>query len=166
MISEDQYRKAYLAFLSAKGFLSAADVIRQLGKDALKLFTYYAYPLSVNAAFACELFLKALLTLEGIEYKKLHLLSELFSNLPESTKITIKKEFANSGSKESVDGLIMTYSNAFVEWRYPFDDENASKELTMVWTDFLILCMVMQIEAKKKLKSFSWFGDFDVEGEK
>ena len=166
MISEDQYRKAYLAFLSAKGFLSAANAIRQLGKDGVKLFTYYAYPLSVNAAFACELFLKALLTLEGVEYKKLHLLFDLFASLPESTKAGIKNEFSNRGSKESVDGLVNTYSNAFVEWRYTFEDENASKVLPMVWTDFLILCMVIQIETKKKLKSFSWFDDYNIEGEK
>lgn len=165
MINENQYRKAYRTYLSAKGFLSAADVVRQVGKrDGLKLFTYYAYPLSVNAAFACELFIKALLSLEGTEYGRLHCLSDLFSELSHNTKTRVEKELAKSGSKDTVEELVKTYNNAFVEWRYPFDPENETKALTMVWSDFLVFCMTLQIVTKETLKEFPFFDDFNIEG--
>ena len=157
MIAEDQYRKAYRAYLSAKGFLAAADVLRQLGKNGLKLFTYYAYPLSVNAALSCELFIKSLLTLEGTEYGRVHYLSDLFSMLSDDIKERVEKEFSISESKETVEELVKTYNNAFIEWRYPFDPENDSKTLTMVWSDFLILCMSLQIVTKGKLKEYPSF---------
>lgn len=165
MINEDQYRKAYRAYLSAKGFLSAADVVRQLGKrDGLKLFTYYAYPLSVNAALSCELFIKSLLNLEGTEYGRVHSLSDLFSKLSYDIKTKIEKLFSTSGFKDSAEELVKTYNNAFVEWRYPFDPENETKTLTMVWSDFLALCMTLQIVTKETLKEYPCFDDFNVEG--
>jgi len=166
MISEDQYRKAYQAYLSAKAFLSSADILRQIGrKDGLKLFIYYAYPMTVNAALSCELFIKSLLTLEGTKYERVHYLHDLFSMLSHDTKTRIERVFLESGSKASVEGLVKTYNKAFVEWRYPFDSENDEKTLTMAWSDFLILCMAMQIETKRKLKEYPCFDGFNIEGE-
>ena len=166
MITDDQYRKAYRTYLSAKGFLSAADILRQVGrKNGFTLFTYYAYPLSVNAAFSCELFIKSLLTLEDTEYNRWHYLYDLYSLLSPDAKTRIKNSFSESGSTEDVEELVKTYNRAFVEWRYPFDPENDEKTLTMVWSDFLILCMAMQIETKKKLKEYPYFDEFNVEGD-
>ena len=166
MINENQYRKAYRTYLSAKGFLSAADILRQVGrKDGLKLFAYYAYPLSVNAAFSCELFIKSLLALEETEYNRGHYLYDLYSLLSHNAKTRIKNRFSESGSTEDVEELVKAYNRAFVEWRYPFDPENDEKTLTIVWSDFLILCMALQIENKRKLKEYPYFDKFNVEGD-
>ena len=165
MINEEQYRKAYRMYLSAKGFLSTAKLLFQYRKDAMRLFTYYAYPLSVNASFSCELFLKTLLTLDEINYEKKHSLSDLYFLLPEKGKVCLENEYAKGGSKTTVEAMIETYKNAFVEWRYLFDPEYNGKTLTLVWTDFLELCTAMQIETKRKLKEYPCFDEFNVEGE-
>jgi hypothetical protein len=73
-------------------------------------------PTMVNTAFACELFLKSILILNNIDYRKIHGLKPLYDLLPNQgyknfLKIepSIGKTFEEEMEKHSLD---------FINWRY------------------------------------------------
>lgn len=77
-------------------------------------------PVMVNAAFACEMFLKGILIAHGIDYKKLlkqrkgHGLKALYDLLPKEEY----KEFLKIPGKDTFDKKLEAHSNDFVNWRY------------------------------------------------
>ena len=77
-------------------------------------------PVMVNAAFACEMFLKGILIAHGIDYKKLlkqrkgHGLKALYDLLPKEKY----KEFLKIPGKDTFDKKLEAHSNDFVNWRY------------------------------------------------
>ena len=79
-------------------------------------------PAIVNAAFACELYLKSML-----EQPWGHKLKDLFEQLDNETKIQLKNEFDASCSKHPVynfEVFLNDISDAFVEWRYVFEESH------------------------------------------
>ena len=83
-------------------------------------------PVIVNAAFACEIFLKLLLRQNQIEYNRVHKLKDLFDILPDNIRkniktATIKKygQWKNIWNIELLDNI----SNAFYEWRYNYEHD-------------------------------------------
>lgn len=86
---------------------------------------WYSTPAIVNSAFACEVYLKALLRFYAIPVKKEHGLKEFFELLPEKTKQWIKQTvlIISGGKWTDSFGLDMldSISNAFVEWRYVYE---------------------------------------------
>lgn len=107
--------------------------MREQEKDG-RLYLYTA-PIVVNAAFACEIYLKLLLYLEKIGYKKEHELKELFDKLPPEIKETIEKmTVQRCGYWKNQFGMevLSVLSNAFVEIRYIYErdwDEKGSLHL-------------------------------------
>ena len=92
------------------------------------VFTNKIYPYIVNTAFACEIYLKILILINGEAYGKVHTLKDLY------IKSKICKEFENyvmentknlniKYNKEKLDDDITLISDAFVEWRYVFESE-------------------------------------------
>ena len=81
------------------------------------------YPFTVNAAFACELYIKAILIHTSADgtIPKLHKLDELFNLLPEDAKTQIEALF-NKQYKHNLLSLVSEISNAFIEWRYAFEN--------------------------------------------
>ena len=81
-------------------------------------------PAIVNAAFACELYLKSLLTNPP---KKEHNISKLFCLLPEDIEQTIRN-YVNDQFKGhpvyNFDYCIERAGDAFVNWRYIFEEEH------------------------------------------
>ena len=82
-------------------------------------------PAIVNAAFACELYMKSLI--KEKENKQGHDLKELFDKLTNETQEQIK-QFVNEKLETqpfySFDTLLDLAKNAFVEWRYIFEEEH------------------------------------------
>ena len=79
-------------------------------------------PAIVNAAFACELYLKSML-----EQPWGHKLKDLFEQLDNETKIQLKNEFDASFSKHPIynfNVFLNDISDAFVEWRYVFEESH------------------------------------------
>jgi len=78
---------------------------------------------TVNAAFACELYLKALLKAEGFSDKNLkkvgHKLKDLFSEVPSEVKNKIVNDYSIGISKIDV------ISDTFYNWRYLHEDIQA-----------------------------------------
>lgn len=81
------------------------------------------YPFTVNAAFACELYMKAILIHSSTDgtIPKLHKLDELFKSLPMDSQKQIEILF-NKQYKHDLLLLLSEISNVFVEWRYAFEN--------------------------------------------
>ena len=78
----------------------------------------------VNGAFACELGLKYILSMENTEYNKTHLLHDLFNLLPNDIKREIWNELKSTNkfyTDEHINQGIFYISNAFEDFRYAFE---------------------------------------------
>jgi len=89
------------------------------------------FPFIVNKAFACEVYLKLLLTHQGFDFKMLkpterHNLFLLYKNTDTYFKQNFYSYFASTfGEKATVDFLeseIEQISNVFVKWRYIYEN--------------------------------------------
>lgn len=118
-------REDHLVF-QAKSFYNAYIALEQISRqsedDVLLLI-----PTIVNGAFSCELTLKAILAKNKIKYNNEHNLLSLFRLLPDSFQMElldhlIQKAPEYKAMDKLVDELILV-SNAFVDWRYAFEDK-------------------------------------------
>lgn len=101
---------------------------------------FYVTPATVNAAFACELFLKLLLNLNQIEYNRVHKLKDLFDVLPDNIRENIKTatiekygQWKNSWNIEILDNI----SNAFNDWRYNYEHDWSKSAMMKIELEFL-----------------------------
>lgn len=84
-------------------------------------------PAYVNLAFACELYLKALLKLKGKESKE-HILINIFNHL-EALDNSITDDIINISnimtdlnySKDGYKSFVKSISNTFKSWRYSYE---------------------------------------------
>lgn len=106
--------KSYLAYARGADFAKASEILDECEISIM-------IPQIVNAAFACELLLKAVVIMEKKREERFHehKLSELFNMMKPETQVTIK-------SKANIfdwDGFMQESSNAFVEWRYLHEED-------------------------------------------
>ena len=165
----EKYQMAFEAYLSAKGFLLSADGLLKAGqKDFKKLFSSYMYPMTVNVSFACELFIKSLLTICGIKYPRGrdgHKLQDNYALLPGDVQTNIENLYKQSEQNESIADLLNTYNNAFPDWRYAFEHKNDDdNSLTVAWTAFFCFAHALQEECGNKIESCPLFSDFAAKG--
>lgn len=86
----------------------------------------------VNSAFACEVFLKALLVFYGETQLRNHKLKDLWLDLEEKdeeTTLSIKrsiKDWFASDDDNLFDRLLDDASEAFVYWRYIYEKQDGS----------------------------------------
>lgn len=86
-------------------------------------FCQLTAPAVVNAAFACEMFLKALLLHYGISYKKEHVLINLFDMLPDNTKDKINQFCGMKDDTQVFRNTLSRHSNDFTDIRYFVENE-------------------------------------------
>ena len=84
--------------------------------------------LTVNAAFACEVFIKAICIYEQEKFYKGHDLQDNYSMLSKTTQERIKKEFESKMENTSFDEALSINRKAFEDWRYSFQD---NKDITV-----------------------------------
>lgn len=118
-------RENHLVY-QAKSFYNAYIALEQIGRQAEDDLLLYI-PTIVNGAFSCELTLKAILAKNKIKYDNEHNLLSLFELLPDSFQNEllghlIQKAPEYKEAKKFVEELILI-SNAFVDWRYAFEDK-------------------------------------------
>lgn len=81
-------------------------------------------PAIVNAAFACELYLKSLIN----EHVETHNLKTLYESLDEITRNTvsllINKKIHNYNQGFIFDACLENAANVFVDWRYIYEKEH------------------------------------------
>ena len=113
-------------FRHACAFSDCADFAMEAFNRDEKVNEWYPTPAIVNSAFACEVFLKALLKYNDTPVKKEHKLKELYELLPEKTKEWIKLTVTNHyGQWSDCFGrdYLENISNAFTDWRYSYESD-------------------------------------------
>ncbi|HML35945.1 MAG TPA: hypothetical protein PKA19_00765 [Bacillota bacterium] len=96
-------------------------------------FEWPVAPVIVNAAFACEIYLKVLNQIAGKEMKGHHL-DVLYDALPRDEQDKIRKELKLITSV--FNEKLKKISNSFVDWRYIFETPELEIDLQFL-TDFM-----------------------------
>lgn len=91
---------------------------------------YWFIPSIVNKAFACELYLKSLLS-NGNSQTKGHNLYELFVDLPQNLKDSIINSADFCGDDEFMSQLEI-HKQTFQDWRYLFEHKSVQVNLTFI----------------------------------
>ena len=80
------------------------------------------YPFAVNCAFACELYMKAIMIHGSAsdEFDTGHKLDDLFNKLPSNDHSSIEALY-NAKSTKDLKTLLAEDGNTFVEWRYALE---------------------------------------------
>ena len=98
-------------------------------------------PIVVNAALACEIFLKLLLHFKYIRYRRTHDLKILFELLPEDLKDNVKyccvKRYGQWLDCFNLEYL-KNISNAFSDWRYNYEQDWSKSAMMKIELEFLI----------------------------
>ena len=122
---------------------------------ALPTHTHAAISLS---AFACELFIKCLLTYNGFRFHGIHKLDELwneYKKAAESEAMQIEDSIEQYFSHENdpvFHRMLKEASNAFIEWRYSYE----GKELKINRNFITALRKALKEECCFKLYGLQW----------
>lgn len=113
-------------FRHACAFADCADFAMQVFCHDKEINGWYPTPAVVNSAFACEVFLKALLKYNDISVKKEHRLKELYEYLPEKPREWIRLtvidhygQWSDCFGRDYLENI----SNAFTDWRYSYESD-------------------------------------------
>ena len=116
ILSDSQVKECYT---SASKFLAIEKGISSYEK----LIVGYVYPCVVNAAFACELAMKAIYAREypSKDICKQHELNKLFNQLSANTQAQIEALYSNRVSSLPLKDLLVESNTAFIDWRYAYE---------------------------------------------
>ena len=106
----------------AEAFLSIAK--EQIERQELVGLTAQIYPTVVNAAFSCELSLKAILMTRSVngEYPSRHRLkTDLFEKLPAQDQEEIRRR-SNAVLSIGFADALDEFNDAFCQWRYALEN--------------------------------------------
>ncbi|MBQ6419948.1 MAG: hypothetical protein IJK02_02630 [Clostridia bacterium] len=94
-------------------------------RDPINFIMNTFYPYAVNVAFACELYLKAIMIYRSSqnEFSKGHNLKELFDNLPFFDANQLSQIFAQKYSSKTLEMFLDENKNTFIDWRYALEHE-------------------------------------------
>lgn len=93
----------------------------------------YIYPVIVNLAFSCELYLKALMIWRNPDgsFDRGHSLVDLFNGLSDTDRNGIKGLYIPEFSEWGFDGAIKEFNRLFEDWRYAFEVKEDDNECTI-----------------------------------
>lgn len=118
----------------------AVDVTdRVLGDDWKNDNWDFIVPQIVNISFACEIYLKALLTSKGIEYptdRHGHELKSLYELLPDEIKCEVFKLLESNMDLETFQKWLDEINTSFNDWRYIFEHKKALNADILFWGNF------------------------------
>ena len=138
-------------FYTATDFCNCAEYIFDSENS---FFKGYQRPAIVNCAFACEIYLKALLETQNIK-SKTHNLNDLFQELPEEWKNDILNDISRS-CFNLVDmfgrSQLENISEAFVKWRYNYEYTTLKIDISFLRT----FCKVIREYCCKELFNSTW----------
>lgn len=117
--------KAKRMFETGETFALSASVLEE--KSNTQDYVRLNIPAIVNRAFACEVFLKCLLTLEGKDNVREHNLKALLEQLSDEEKLHIENKLKQSQIPLK-DCFGFAYldkiADTFIKWRYEYESLN------------------------------------------
>ena len=122
------------------GFSDCANACLATQEQQQSQLLLYTIPAIVNAAFACEVFLKLLLHFSQIKIVKNHFLYDLFEILPVEIKQEVITHTINKyGTWEDIwnQEYICQISKAFMEWRYIYEYDWSKSSMKKIEIGFL-----------------------------
>lgn len=95
---------------------------------------YFLFPLFVNAAFSCELYLKAIAMIESgnATFIDGHKLDVLYNNISVTAQQKIRGNYNNKGIYITLDEILSKYNNNFAEWRYSFENGSEGNRIGII----------------------------------
>ena len=92
------------------------------------------FPLFVNGALACELYLKAIAMIESSDcsFERGHHLEELFAKISLSAQQEVRENYAKKNIYIPLDALLSKYGNNFIEWRYSFENGSEGNRVGII----------------------------------
>lgn len=114
--------------IQANAFSQCADMMQEKSQKFADTFMLYR-PAVVNCAFACELYLKALLFQQGNQ--RLHRLDKLWRKLPTEMRERLERELMERYGKIKDSfgrDYIEQIADAFSAWRYCYESSNLAVE--------------------------------------
>ena len=142
-------------FLHACSFVDCVEHYEHAEPNAMHRATWCSTPKMVNTAFACEIFLKALLVFNNIEYKHAHNLEKLHNLLPAEYQQHIEQGIvARYGKTTDAFGIpyVRRISDTFNDWRYSFERTRLSIDISVLRT----FCETLRELCCQKLYGASW----------
>ena len=139
-MTSDKLNECQKMFRHACAFAECADLAREKFRHNTADIDWYITPSVVNSAFACEVYLKALLIFYNVSFKKKHEIKELYGLLPDDTRDWVKQAtIACSGGWEDALGFerLDNISDAFVKWRYSFENDWSKSSIMRIDVGFL-----------------------------
>ena len=128
-------------FRHACAFAECADMAEEKFCHETAGIGWYTTPATVNSAFACEVFLKAILRFYDIPVGKKHKIKKLYDLLPERIQEWMKNEVTKGYERMWYDSfgreLLENISDAFVEWRYIYEHDWSKSSVIHMETAFL-----------------------------
>lgn len=94
-------------------------------RNALDFMTNTMYPFAVNIAFACELYIKAIMIKQSSlsEFEKGHNLLDLFQSLDPKDQTALECEFTSHYSAKPLKDFLDENKTVFIDWRYALEKQ-------------------------------------------
>ena len=128
-------------FRHACAFAEVADMAMEKFQHNTADIEWYTEPAAVNSAFACEVFLKALLLYHGVTLRKEHKIQKLYEMLPFDLKYFVKQTTMINYGGQWTDSfgyeLLHNISDAFVDWRYSYETVGSKRDSMQINVGFL-----------------------------
>ena len=118
---------------TAQVFLLEGEAMLKIYKDGVTFLGTYIGPCTVNLAFACELYLKALGSMERERVIRTHDIKKLYNDLKGRTQKEIAAEYNLREARLNHKQCLEIHKNAFENWRYYFEKNSESKQVE-VWS--------------------------------
>ena len=118
--------------MSANAFLEVAEIINhhrwQIDVDGMD--NKFGSPHATNIAFACELFIKAILLKQKGKHPNTHNLEKLFKMMNGKTQNQVIEKY-NNYKNNCIDfkTALKTHSKSFEDWRYIYEDSSNNEQI-------------------------------------
>lgn len=110
------------AFKEAEMFCKLTDLCMENSKDGF--YFDCIYPLIVNSALSCELYMKGICLKRNGYFTAGHYLKEQFCHLPNDAQEAIKRKHREVMNDFSFEEALELNSKAFEDWRYTFEESD------------------------------------------
>jgi hypothetical protein len=149
--------KIYKVIKTAEGYFAVGAFLSDYeSKKTIKFLMNYVSPCIVNLSFSCELYLKAIILIEDREcnsklrngYHETHHLDTLYNDLSLESMSLITSRYNKLINELSgfwtLEQCIHEYDNAFIGWRYRFEQPNAMFDINSLKCLALVLQKVCE----------------------